>query len=216
MAVITLQHTSQRPFVVQPGSDVRVNTHQGLPLDYSSGGWSASEGYHGAAEAIVAAGLARLDEFPGTPGRPKTSVHYASTGEQLSFAEARRRGNEPGHRHIMKRGKDEYSLYVTLPRSVQLRRHAKHMQYSSLPNHKMHPEGFSGYKRLVKHHQTLAGRLRALLESGDRWPSRDINAIEDLILQHEAEAAAAEDVIHEVQAYKPSLSIANPKKSQPL
>lgn len=57
--------------------------------------------YSGTAEALIAAGLATPDEFPGQPGRPKSSVAYRlAAGKQG----AHRWDRAPGYRIITRVG----------------------------------------------------------------------------------------------------------------
>jgi len=72
----------------------------------------------GSADAIIAAGLARLDEFPGQPGRPSSKVTYRpAAGKQGMHCWDR----APGYRCITRVG-DEFRIDVTASIEEQDRR----------------------------------------------------------------------------------------------
>lgn len=76
------------------------------------------DAWFGTVDAIVAAGLATPDEFPGQPGRPKSSVAYRpAAGKQGAYCWDR----APGYRRIARAG-DGFRIDVTASSDEQDRR----------------------------------------------------------------------------------------------
>lgn len=67
--------------------------------------------YTGSAAAIVAAGLARLDQIPGMPGAAKGRVCILPDGSICKAGSDRRR-DQPGAVHIELRGKSGYRIVI--------------------------------------------------------------------------------------------------------
>jgi hypothetical protein len=82
------------------------------------GGHDVGDAWYGSADALVAAGLARVDELPGQPGRPKLSVAYRPAAGKQG---ARCWDRAPGYRCITRVG-DGFRIDVTASIEEQERR----------------------------------------------------------------------------------------------
>jgi hypothetical protein len=70
--------------------------------------WEGSDfdGFEGCASDLIAAGLVRLDQLPGQPGRPTTSVTYDADGNQRV-----RPFRKPLSLHVRRMSTDRYIVY---------------------------------------------------------------------------------------------------------
>jgi len=75
--------------------------------------------YVGSAQALVQAGLASLDMFPGQPGRPLTSATYAPSGCDLT-----KYRHTPGYLTIFRRADGNFRIQLTVSAEEQARRAA--------------------------------------------------------------------------------------------
>jgi hypothetical protein len=98
---------------------------------------SAREGadeYVGTAQALVAAGLVRLDQLPGTAGLPKTIVRIRPDGAHVTGAlhANKREARLPGAKWVERRG-HRFSVTVLLSDEarVQRRRASMRLVWSS-------------------------------------------------------------------------------------
>ena len=81
--------------------------------------------YSGTADALVTAGLARLDEFPGQAGRNKMmATFHANGGAVVKGSPMKRR---PGDRCIKRTGKNRFCVAVTVDREIGERRYAAYV-----------------------------------------------------------------------------------------
>lgn len=96
-----------------------VDTSQLRKVRRKSGGRDIGDAWVGTAEAIVAAGMASLDEFPGQAGRPKSSVAYRpAAGKQDAYCWDR----APGYRRITRVDGGCFRIDVTASSEEQDRR----------------------------------------------------------------------------------------------
>lgn len=81
--------------------------------------------YQGTAEALVAAGLVRLDQLPGQPGRGKTVAAYLPDGTMLPIRHNRSASSEPGLMSIRRSSTRQYQLSICVDEAEQTRRLAR-------------------------------------------------------------------------------------------
>lgn len=68
--------------------------------------------YRGTAEALIAAGLVRLDQLPGQPGRGRTTTAYFADGTMSTLGRGRKPPDGPGCMLIRKTSARRYSVYI--------------------------------------------------------------------------------------------------------
>lgn len=75
-----------------------------------------TDDFKGSSANLVAAGLVRLDELPGQPGRGMSCVTYDHKGEPKT--KGRPRDRTAGARHIRRTGHDRFCVSVTVEDAV--------------------------------------------------------------------------------------------------